>query len=123
MFLHALAIAAVIAADIPAPAEFVLTVAVTASLLVNLHLETRTTKLIWRAGNQWSIQPHGNRTNKATLHSIDFVSRWLVVITLQPENGRKKRLVIPFDSVAKDSYRLFRVRLRIEGHSLLNPGK
>ena len=121
IFLHGLAVVAIVTAEIPDWLEFLLTVLVTISLIYNLHQETRTTKLIWRAGNQWNIQPDSNHSNKAELHSIDFHSRWLVVITLKPVDKRKQRLVIPFDSVPKDSYRLFRVRLRIEGHSLLNP--
>ena len=119
--LHCLAVAALVMADIPAVIEFTLTVLVVVSLIYNLHQETRTTKLIWRAGNRWSIEHQNRPLQAATLHSVDFVSRWLVIITLKPAEARRQRLVIPFDSVGKDSYRLFRVRLRIEAHSLLNP--
>ena len=102
--LHCLAVAALVMADIPAVIEFTLTVLVVVSLIYNLHQETQNRPL-----------------QAATLHSVDFVSRWLVIITLKPAEARRQRLVIPFDSVGKDSYRLFRVRLRIEAHSLLNP--
>jgi hypothetical protein len=100
--LHCLAVAALVMADIPAVIEFTLTVLVVVSLIYNLHQQNRPLQA-------------------ATLHSVDFVSRWLVIITLKPAEARRQRLVIPFDSVGKDSYRLFRVRLRIEAHSLLNP--
>ncbi len=121
--LHCLAVAALVIADIPPAIEFAVTVLVVISLIYNLHQETRTTKLIWRAGGRWSLEQQGSRANNATLHSVDFMSRWLVIITLQPNDARRQRLVIPFDSVRKDSYRLFRVRLRIEAHSLLNPNQ
>lgn len=57
----------------------------------------------------------------AELQSIDFFSRWLVILTLHTETGRNEKFVIPFDALSENTFRLLRVRLRIEGFTLLNP--
>ena len=59
----------------------------------------------------------------AELKSIDFFSRWLVILTLHTEAGRNEKYVIACDSLSENTFRLLRVRLRIEGFILLNPEK
>ena len=38
----------------------------------------------------------------AELYRIDFFSRWLVILTLKTETGRKDKFVIPFDALSRD---------------------
>ena len=57
------------------------------------------------------------------LKGIDFFSRWLVILTLRTASGRNAKYVIPCDALSENTFRLLRVRLRIEGFTMLNPEK
>ena len=116
--MHLMALLAITVATLPELVHWLAVVLVLISLAINLSTLRRTRRVVWYEGNRWTID---NPQRKATLRSIDFLSRWLVIITLKPQSGFPSRVVIPFDSLSKDSYRLLRVRLRIEGHALINP--
>ncbi len=118
---HLLALAATGAAALPLVIKCCIVTAVIISFGYNLLQASKTRYLIWHAGNRWTIGIHESELEHATLTAVDFLSQWLVIITVTSEQGRAMRIVIPFDSVLKDSYRLLRVRLRIEGHQLINP--
>lgn len=121
LVLHGLAIAAVCIAFIPWPVKTVLVTAIVAGLCINGYEALKSRQIIWRAGNRWFIDTEKNQSSAAKLTAINFLSRWLVIISLKEENQRAKKYIIPFDATNADSYRLFRVRLRIEGHELINP--
>lgn len=118
--LHILAFVAVSLAAIPVALKIIIAILVAASLGYNGSIALKHTQLIWRAGNVWLIETQDNQ-HTAHLNSINFLSRWLVIISLQVENQRLQKFIIPFDAVNTDSFRLLRVRLRIEGHAILNP--
>jgi hypothetical protein len=113
--------AAAIKAALPLPGLGLLSLLLLASLVYNLVMLYRPCQIVWHAGNRWTIKRSATTYVHAELASVDFLSRWLVILTLKPSDTRAERLVIPFDSVEKASYRLLRVRLRIEGHRLINP--
>jgi len=74
-----------------------------------------------RSGNRWFVD---REQSVSELVSVDFISRWLVILSLNNTDRRRQRnrqYIIPFDAVDADSFRLLRVRLRIEGYELLNP--
>lgn len=124
--IHLLTMAAIISAVLPQTVQWILSLMVAVSLLYNVVVARRTRSIVWHTGNHWSVkQDHLQQGppdyRHAALTSVDFLSRWLVIITLKETNKSTERFVIPFDSMNKDSYRLFRVRLRIEGHGLMNP--
>ncbi|MEM7258616.1 MAG: protein YgfX [Pseudomonadota bacterium] len=124
---HMLALLATVTAVLPhQKLQWLLQGLVLVSLAYNLYVSVRARQIIWHAGNRWTLKNTSTRQPQpdyfhATLTSVDFLSRWLVIITLKADKKRAERVVIPFDSMDKDSYRLFRVRLRIEGHGLINP--
>ena len=107
---------------------------IAASLLYHLKQQKFTPQLVWRNANRWFVN---DEQSAVELSSINFFSQWLVIISLsgkQDEAGKKRgvtdltdqlsrtrKFIIPFDSLNTESFRLLRVRLRIEGYDLLNP--
>jgi len=130
---HVLAVIAVFLSDIPLVIQLTLSVVIFASLGYNYRQDGKSQLLIWRAGNRWVIE--GDSTTQyaaninspsslaAELCSIDFFSRHLVILTLRTETNRNEKFVIPCDVLSENTFRLLRVRLRIEGFALLNPEK
>ena len=126
--LHLLAILAVLIAAIPVAVKLLMLVLIPVSFVLQTRQQQQKTQLVWRTGNRWFIN---DEQSAYALHAVDFFSRWLVilsVLTESPDNsgmrryfGRKRKFIIPFDALDKDTFRLLRVRLRIEGHDLLNP--
>lgn len=115
---------AVLLAAIPLSATVIALALIAVSALYNHHQDSRPQALIWRAGKRWVIEATDPQTDTtAELHRIDFLSRWLVILTLRRQTGRTVKFVIPYDALSKDTFRLLRVRLRIEGYFLLNPDK
>ncbi len=115
---HALSIAAVLIATIAIWLQLALCALVLISLTINLRHHYRPVQIIWRTGNRWFIN---DSPDAAALHSLDFVSRWLIVLTLTQKNRRHQKVIIAFDALPDDIFRLLRVRLKIEGFAILNP--
>ncbi len=140
---HLLAIIAVFLSTVPLLVQLILSVAITLSLYYNHRQDSREQFLIWRAGNRWLIETArpaltaaydeahqdisgagtSTGTSTAELKGIDFFSRWLVILTLRTATGHNEKYVIPCDALSENTFRLLRVRLRIEGFTLLNPEK
>jgi len=130
---HLLAVIAVFIANIPLAAQLTSTAVIVISLGYNYRQDSKSQLLIWRAGNRWVIEGDStalpaNSINSQTslaaeLHSIDFFSMYLVILTLRTETERREKFVIPYDALTENTFRLLRVRLRIEGFTLLNPEK
>jgi len=143
---HAAAIVAVLLSNIALPLQLLATAAIAVSVCYNYLQDSQRQVLIWRAGNRWVIGSHPVSTLQglvrqfkttllrssppgtvpkdgiaAELVDIDFFSRWLIILTLRTESARRRKFVIPCDSLSNDKFRLLRVRLRIEGFGLLNP--
>ncbi len=124
LLIHVLAVVAIGIAAIPILIKLIIGTAVTISCRHNFKDAQTQPHLIWRAGNHWIIDNDPQQPQlgqQARLISIDFLSRWLVIITLKSDQKRTQRFVIAFDALSADRYRLLRVRLKIEGHGLLNP--
>ena len=136
---HLLAIIAVFLSTVPLLVQLILSAAITLSLCYNHRQDSREQFLIWRAGNRWLIETarpaptaaydeahqdiSSTGTATAELKGIDFFSRWLVILTLRTASGRNAKYVIPCDALSENTFRLLRVRLRIEGFTMLNPEK
>ena len=131
--LHGLCIAALFIAAIPVWVKLLLAIVIAASLVYHLKQQAIAPQLIWRNANRWFVD---DEQAAVELSSINFFSQWLVIISLSEgkDGARKKgsaavfgrfnrtrKFIIPFDSLTKESFRLLRVRLRIEGYELLNP--
>jgi len=126
--LHTLAAIAIVIAAIPLPIKLLLLLSAIASLIYHLKQQSVKTQLVWRNGNRWFVD---DEQSHRELRAIDFFSRWLVIFSLSGAHSgnsylrriftAKRKYVIPFDAVDEDTFRLLRVRLRIEGYELLNP--
>ena len=131
LVLHLLAIVAIVIAAIPLAAKILLTLCILARFVLHSKQHRQEVQLVWRTGNRWFIN---DSQKPAELFAINFFSRHLVILSLLSEASeagrftphffaRKRKFVIPFDSLDKETFRLLRVRLRIEGHELLNPAE
>lgn len=129
--LHGLCIVAVFVSAIPIWIKALLVAVVATSLACHLKQFT-TPQLVWRNANRWFVN---DEETPVELSSINFFSRWLVILSLSGAKvksdrltdrlinhfGRTRKFIIPFDSLDEETFRLLRVRLRIEGYELLNP--
>ncbi len=126
---HVLAVVAVVISAIPLAVKALLDLLVAASLIYHLKQNAKATQLVWRTGNRWFIN---DEQLPAELVAINFFSRWLVIISLRQaapneethllaKLWRSQKFLIPFDALDADTFRLLRVRLRIEGFEVLNP--
>ncbi len=124
--LHALCVVAVVISSIPGWSKALLLCLVAISFIYQHRQHQRLSQLVWRNGNRWFVDDEQTRYELA---SIDFFSRWLVILSVTPADStgwyqrlrRTRKFMILFDSVDDDTFRLLRVRLRIEGFELLNP--
>lgn len=127
--LHCLCVVALFLTAIPFLIKLLLGLLVVASFVYQQHQHHNQSQLVWRSGNRWFVD---DDEHVYELTAIDFFSRWLVILSLSPaadnagfiEKLRSRRkFVILFDSVPEDTFRLLRVRLRVEGFELLNPAE
>jgi len=125
---HTLAFCAAITATLPWTVRLAFSACVVASFLYNIRHNQNLQALIWHKGNRWQIVADADSSQHisgdyvqapmAQLHAVDFFSRYLIILQLQQHN-KKSRYVIPFDSLDASTFRLLRVRLRIEGFALI----
>ena len=122
-----LCLVAVFIAAIPVWVKLLLALVVIASFVYQQQQRSVLSQLVWRSGNRWFVD---NEQKVCELTSINFFSRWLVILSLSPADDASgliaklkhtRKFVIPFDSLDENTFRLLRVRLHIEGFELLNP--
>jgi len=118
---HALACVALYLTAVNFLLKTVILALVLASMWLNIQQNLNPAQLVWRSGNRWFIDCVNGDSDRAELHGIDFFSRWLVIISLRIKGRRSQRHIIVFDALSANTFRLFRVRLRVEGFALLNP--
>ncbi len=127
--LHFLCVVALFLTAVPLWLKLLLALLIVASFIYQQRQHLTHTQLVWRNGNRWFVD---DEQYPFELTAIDFFSRWLVILSLTPTDNdagtvarfrSTRKFVIPFDAVEKDSFRLLRVRLRIEGFELLNPAE
>ena len=154
--LHLLAGVGIVITSFGAVTKALLLCITVASLLYQWRMQQTPIQLVWRNGNRWFIN---EQSAPAKLVSVNFFSRWLVIISLLPQidsnpgktnqsktnQGKtkqginsihtvihllktllnrtihKRKFIIPFDALSEDTFRLLRVRLRIEGYESINP--
>ncbi len=121
--LHLLAALAIISADLALWIKLTSLPLIAASLYYNLRAERAIASLVWHKGDRWHIRHRAQPIRRARLSRIDFFSRWLVIVTLdcpaRPRWRRLEKFVIAADSLDADTFRLLRVRLRIEAIPML----
>jgi len=127
--LHILCIAALFLTAIPVWIKLLLLLLIVVSFIYQQQQHTNPSQLIWRSGNRWFID---DESIAYELTSIDFFSRWLVILSLTPADQNtgflprlkhRRKFSIPFDALDSEVFTLLRVRLRIEGFELLNPSE
>ena len=127
--LHILCVSALFLTAILLWIKLLLAVLIFTSLIYHHNQHNQRIQIVWRTGNRWFVNEDPTLYELA---SIDFFSRWFVILSLVPagQNNRlfsrlqhRRRFSIPFDALDADTFRLLRVRLRVEGFELLNPSE
>ena len=113
--------------SLPFLIKIAIALGILASFAYQLYLHRQPKTLVWRTGNRWFVPPDNTA---AELVEVNFISRWLVIITLRESAKRgplgfhkKTRYIIPLDSLDAKRFRLLRVRLRVEAFECLNPSE
>ena len=119
---------AILIAAVPVLIKLLLIGLIATGFVYHLKQHKQSAQLVWRTGNRWYIN---DQPGVAALRTVNFLSRWLVILSLQTETSAEKgimryftdrqKFIIPADSLDKETFRLLRVRLRIEAQELLNP--
>ncbi|MDZ7663137.1 protein YgfX [Thiohalophilus sp.] len=115
--LHALAGAALLQPlTLPAGLHFVLLAAVAASLLWQVWRHYRdsqqTKQLIWRTDGIWDYRTDGQLWTDLALLPSTYITRGLIILHLQPVNGRRLYIVLLPDSLSRAQWHLLWLRLR-----------
>ncbi|MDZ7805085.1 protein YgfX [Thiohalophilus sp.] len=96
--------------------RFVLLAAVVASLLWQVwrHYRDsrRTTRLIWRTDGAWDYQVDEQHWPDLSLLPSTYITRGLIILHLQPVNGRRLYIVLLPDSLTEEQWHLLWLRLR-----------
>jgi len=122
ILLHALAGAALLQPlSLPTGVPFALLAAVVASLLWQVwrHYRDsrRTTRLIWRTDGAWDYQMGEQHWPDLSLLPSTYITRGLIILHLQPVNGRRLYRVLLPDSLPTEQWHLLWLRLRYAGSS------
>ncbi|TDY02994.1 protein YgfX [Thiohalophilus thiocyanatoxydans] len=120
--LHALAGVALLQPLIlPASVRFALFAALVTSLLWQIwrHYRDsrRSTRLIWRTDGAWDCQMDEQHWPDLSMLPSSYITRGLIILHLQPVNGRRLYKVLLPDSLAKEQWHLLWLRLRYAGSS------
>lgn len=117
ILLHALAGAALLQPlNLPMGVPFALLTAVVASLLWHAwrHYRDsqRTARLIWRTDGAWDYQMDAQHWPDLSLLPSTYITRGLIILHLQPVNGRRVYRVLLPDSLPRTQWHLLWLRLR-----------
>ncbi|MDR9437563.1 MAG: protein YgfX, partial [Thiohalophilus sp.] len=109
ILLHALAGAALLQPlSLPTGVPFALLAAVVVSLLWHMwrHYRDsrRTTRLIWRTDDAWDYQVGNEHWPDLSLLPSTYITRGLIILHLQPLNGRRFYRVLLPDSLPKEQW-------------------
>ena len=86
---------------------------VVVSFLYQKNKLYRYKKLLWLKENDWVIFDALENEINVRLSSLSFSSSWLVILALRTEDNKAINLLVPFDALNKESFRLLKVKLTI----------
>lgn len=70
-------------------------------------------RLIWLQDNDWIAYDSNNIELALRLTPMSFLSSWLVVLAMKGNDGKRVNIIVLFDSVEKEAFRLLKLRLTI----------
>ena len=108
--LFAMAVAWWIAA--PLLLQVIATLLVAASFLLAARGRHRHRVVLMVNNGQWRLR-RGGDDREVTLMPPCYISRWLVVVPLGFSDGRRLRLLVPFDSLDPGQYRRLRAQIQL----------
>ena len=115
--LHALAVLALLQPlRLPVWVQSVLGIAVLFSLLYRVRRFCReheqTVSLVWRGDGKWDYRDDQHDIEYATLLADSYITRFLIVLHLQPLQGRAVRIVLLPDMLSKQLWHRLWLRLK-----------
>ena len=78
-------------------------------------------KLLWSKENDWVIFDDLDNGVNVRLTPLSFSSSWLVILALRTENNKAVNLLVPYDALSEESFRLLKVKLTILKPAELKP--
>ncbi len=117
--------AALVLLIIPIPVWFsvflIFLVALDLYLQINLHVLMRSKKsvvrLIWLESHQWKIFDCNGECVEGALIGQSYLHTGLVVLRFKTITKKRRAVIVFIDSMASESHRKLRVRLRLQAHS------
>ena len=79
----------------------------------DIDLVRRVYAILLRSDDNWSIVTQHGEILTASLLGGTFVSRWMMILSLQPHGQRKVRIVLTPENTDKDAHRRLFVRLTL----------
>jgi len=115
--LHGLGVVALLQPlTLPLAVRLGLLVAVLASLLWqagrHYRASQQTTRLVWRTDGEWDYRTDEHHWTGLSLLPSSYITRWLIILHLQPVKGRRLYLVLLPDSLPRAQWHLLWLRLR-----------
>ena len=113
MSIHGLAVFAVFYSAIPVTIKFLCFLFISIHFIYQWGRRFLTKKMIWMNANEWLAFDHQGKRDELTLSSVSLLVSWLVILVFKKNDAKKKLVLIPYDSLNKDAFRLLKVRLNI----------
>lgn len=111
--IHSLAIFAAFYAAIPVAIKFLCFLFISIYFIYQWRRRFLTKKMIWMSANEWLVFDHQGKPNELRLSSLSLLTSWLVILVFKKNDAKKQLVLIPYDSLNKDAFRLLKVRLSI----------
>lgn len=117
LLLHALAMLVLLQPlRLPVWLEFILAISILFSLLYQVwrfyQQRQRTVTLVWRSDDKWDYRDERLDVEYATLLADSYITRFLIVLHLQPLQGSAMRVVLLPDMIPKAQWHRLWLRLK-----------
>lgn len=110
---HALAIVAVIFSSLSLVISMLIISMISLSFLYQKKYQNKVKKMVWLSGKEMALHYQYDEAVSAQLSTLSFSIAWLVILVLRTERDKLVSVLIPFDSLDAESFRLLKVRLTI----------
>lgn len=70
-------------------------------------------KIIWLQNNSWKVYADVESYDEACLTPWSFLSSWLIILVFKTHQGKVISILLPYDTLGKESFRRLKLRLMI----------
>jgi len=119
--IHFLAILSLLLSALMPYQKAIVLIFIVVSFLYQKNKLFRYKKLLWSKENDWVIFDDLDNGVNVRLTPLSFSSSWLVILALRTENNKAVNLLVPYDALSEESFRLLKVKLTILKPAELKP--